>query len=170
MPHTLQLKGFSYEEKIINGCLNNDGTVCKNISYFGVRSLMNDSLSGRSETLAAFWAWVRLGTRVDSFMNILETNPLKYLQEYFTINYLFAGLPKCFRTETTFERFRVLMHPTVSVVAACKSKFGQNKKKPELSRILPRQLRTLLQIGHLNISLATHSADFALNLNYQKII
>ena len=35
---------------------------------------MNDSLSGRSETLAAFRAWVRLGTRVDSFMNILKTN------------------------------------------------------------------------------------------------
>ena len=47
-------------------------TVCKNISYFGVRSLMNDSLSGRPETLAAFGAGVRLGTRVDSLMNILE--------------------------------------------------------------------------------------------------
>ena len=46
---------------------------------------MNDSLGGGPETLAAFRAWVRLGTRVDSFMNILETNPLKYLQEYFTI-------------------------------------------------------------------------------------
>merc|ERR1719420_837681 len=61
---------------------------------------MNDSLSGRPETLAAFGAGVRLGTRVDSFVNIL-----------------FAGFPERFRTEAAFERFGVLMHPTVPLVA-----------------------------------------------------
>ena len=64
------VEGFLLRGKIINFDV---WTVCKNISYFGVRSLMNDSLSGRPETLAAFRAGIWLGTGVNSFMNILET-------------------------------------------------------------------------------------------------
>ena len=40
---------------------------------------MNDSLCGSPEALAAFRAGVRLGSGVDSLMNILETNQLKYI-------------------------------------------------------------------------------------------
>ena len=40
---------------------------------------MNDSLCGRPEALAAFRAGVRLGSGVDSLVNILETNQLKYI-------------------------------------------------------------------------------------------
>ena len=132
---------------------------------------MNDSLSGRPETLAAFGAGVRLRTRVDSFVNILETNLLKSLQEYLEfLYYLFAGLPERFRTEAAFEGFGVLVHPTVPLIAACKHKLVRITEEEHLSDSLPLQLNTLLQMGHLNISLATHSADLALNLNYQKII
>ena len=61
------VEGFLLRGKIISWCWE------KNISYFGVRSLMNDSLGRRPETLAAFRAGIWLGTGVNSFMNILET-------------------------------------------------------------------------------------------------